>query len=69
MLIVLLLCVFSSVLHAEIFEIDRIDEMRAYAAGQNVLCLFDSDESLNDAPFDLGSPPWRNGAGRRSPPC
>lgn len=51
---------FSSLLHADIVEIERIDDMRPYVAGKNVLCLFDIDDTLIDNPFDLGSPPWRN---------
>lgn len=51
---------FSSILHADIVEIERIDEIRPYVVGQHVLCLFDIDDTLIDNPFDLGSPPWRN---------
>ena len=58
--IILCFFVFFSSLHADIVEIERIDEMRPYVIGNNVLCLFDIDDTLIDNPFDLGSPPWRN---------
>lgn len=59
---------FCSLLHADIVEIDRIDEMRPYVVGQQVLCLFDIDDTLIDNPFHLGSPPWRNWVRKTLPP-
>lgn len=55
---------FSSIfitqfLHAEIYEITQIEDVRPYIT-ERTLCLFDIDDTLIDNPISLGSPPWRS---------
>jgi hypothetical protein len=52
-----LICI-SSCIHAEIIEINQIDEVCPYVT-ESALCLFDIDDTLIDNPISLGSPPWR----------
>lgn len=58
--IILVLTIFlTPLLHAEIVEITKIDDIRPYVT-ENCLCLLDIDDTLIDNPFSLGSPPWRS---------
>ena len=57
----------SSMMQADIVEIDRLDEIRPYILQQNALVLFDLDDTLITNPTSIGSPAWRNWAKTRFP--
>lgn len=57
-MILILSLFFSSLLQADILEINQIDDIRPYVT-QNGLYLFDIDDTLIDNPFCLGTSPWR----------
>lgn len=59
LLLSVFILIFASV-HAEIFEIEHLDDIRPYITRQGGLVLLDIDDTLITNPTSLGCPAWRN---------
>lgn len=62
-----LLTLFSVSIHAEIKEINNIDDIRPYITQSTDLVLFDVDDTLITNSTSIGSPAWRSWAKTKIP--
>lgn len=51
---------FFSYVHADILEIDHLNDVRSYITHQEDLVLIDIDDTLITNPISLGNPAWRS---------